>query len=76
MPEHPPLPPHHEPGHVPPHIRERGALMKSLIVSTIVVVVFYLILNYFNVPLGGSVPASVALWTGLVVILSKLLMKH
>ncbi len=75
MPEHLPPPPLPH-GHKPPHVRERSTLMKSLILSTIITVVFYLVLDYFNVPLGGSVPASVALWTGLVVILAKLLTKH
>ena len=70
-----PIPPH-PPNHKLPHVRERTSLIKSLIISTVVTVIFYLILNYFNVPLGGSVPASVALWTGLVVILAKLLTKH
>ncbi len=69
MPEHPP-PPH---GHKPPHVREKSALAKSLLLSLIIAAIFFVIMNYFSVPLGGSVPASVALWTGLVVILSKLL---
>lgn len=75
MPEHPPPLPH-PPHGSPPHVRERGALIKSLVISTVITAAFYLVLNYFNVPAGGSVPASVALWTGLVVILAKLLTKH
>lgn len=70
-----PLPPH-PPNHKPPHVRERTSLVKSLIISTGIAIIFYFIMDYLNVPLGGSVPASVALWTGLVAILTKLLAKH
>lgn len=73
--QHPPPPPGH-PEHKPPHIMEKKSLVKSLLISTIVAIVFYFILNYYQVPLAGAVPATVALWTGLVVILGKLLMEH
>lgn len=72
----PPKPPHPlGPKHRPPHLTWRGGFLVSIIVSVVVAAIFYYVLHIYEVPLAGAVPASVALWVGLVTITYKLLEK-